>query len=76
MAELTSLSQQRRAGQGWRLVRWVAAARDCRYSKALEWMGVGVWVGRAMWGQVARVAGLLLCGGGAMVASLGVGHDL
>lgn len=29
-----------------------------------------------MGGQVAGVAGLLLCGGGAVVAALGVGHDL
>lgn len=37
---------------------------------------MGVRVGRAVWGQVAGVAGLLLCGGGAVVAPLGVGHDL
>lgn len=29
-----------------------------------------------MWGQVARVAGLLLCGGGAVVAALGVSQNL
>lgn len=29
-----------------------------------------------MWGQVTGVAGLLLCGGRAVVAALGVSHDL
>jgi len=39
-------------------------------------VGVGVRVGRAVGGQVAGVAALLLGGGGAVVAALGVGHDL
>lgn len=54
----------------------MACGRDCRYSEALERVGVGVRVGRAVGGQVAGVAGLLLCGGGAVVAALGVGKDL
>ena len=29
-----------------------------------------------MWGKVAGVAGLLLCGGGSVVAALRVGQDL
>lgn len=73
---LTGLSQQGSAGQGGRLVRWMAGGWDGRYGEALEWVGVGVRVGRAVGGQVAGVAGLLLCGGGAVVAPLGVGHDL
>lgn len=73
---LTSLSKQGGAGQGRRLVRWMAAGWDCGYSKTLEWVGVGVRVGWAVWRQVTGVAGLLLCGGGAVVAAFKVGHDL
>lgn len=54
----------------------MACGWDCRYSEALEWVRVGVRVGRAVGRQVAGVAGLLLSGGGAVVAPLGVGHDL
>lgn len=72
----STLSQQGSAGQGRRLIGWMAGGWDRRYCEALEWVGVGVWVGRAVGGQVAGVAGLLLCGGGAVVAALRVGHDL
>lgn len=45
-------------------------------SKTLEWVGMGVRVGRAVGGEVAGVAGFFFCGGGAVVASLRVDHDL
>ena len=73
---LTGLSQQGSAGQGRRLVRWMTGGWDRRYGKALERVGMGVRVSWAVRGQVAGVAGLLLCGGGAVIAALGVGHDL
>lgn len=73
---LTGLSQQGSAGQGRRLVRWMAGGWDRRHGKALEWVRVGVRVGWAVGRQVAGVAGLLLSGGGAVVAPLGVDHDL
>lgn len=73
---LTSLSQQGRARQGRRLVRWMAAGWDGGYSKTLERVGMGVRVGRAVGWEVAGVAGFLFCGGGAMVAPLRVHHDL
>lgn len=50
--------------------------RDGGDGEALERVSVGVGVSRADGGQVAAVAGLLFCGGGAVVAALGVGHDL
>lgn len=46
------------------------------YSEAFERVGVGVGVRRAKGGQVTAVARFLLRGGGAVVAALGVGHDL
>lgn len=73
---LTALSEQGGAGQGGGVVRRVAESWDGGYGEALEWVGVGVRVGRAVGGQVAGVAGLLLGGGGAVVAALGVGQDL
>lgn len=54
----------------------MAEGWDGRHGEALERVGVGVRVGRAVGGQVAGVAGLLLGGGGAVVAALGVGQDL
>lgn len=54
----------------------MAAGRDGGDGKALEWVGVGVRVGRAVGGEVAGVAGFLFCGGGAVVAPLRVDHDL
>lgn len=76
ICELTGLSQQRRARQGRRLVGWMAAGWDGGNSKTLEWVGMGMRVGRAVGGQVAGVAGFLFCGGGAVVAPLRVNHDL
>lgn len=73
---LTGLSQQGGAGQGGRLETRVAAGWDGGHGEALERVGVGVRVGWAVRRQVAGVAGLLLGGAGAMVAALGVGHDL
>lgn len=76
LKELTGLGEQGRARQSRRLVGWMAGDRDCRHSEALEWVGVSVRVGQAVRGQVAGVAGLLVCGGGAVVAALGVSQDL
>lgn len=76
MRELTGLSQQRRARQGRRLVRWMAAGWDGGNSKTLEWVGMGVRVGRTVGREVAGVAGFFFCGGGAVVAPLRVNHDL
>lgn len=76
MRLLTGLSEQRSAGQGGRLVCCMTAGWDGGYGEALEWVGVSVRVGRAVWGQVAGVAGLLLCGAGAVVTALGVGQEL
>lgn len=46
------------------------------HGEALEQVGVRVGVRGAVGGQVAGVAGFLLCGAGAVVAALRVGHDL
>lgn len=73
---LTGLSQQGRARQGRRLVRRMAASWDGGNGETLERVGVGVRVGRAVGWEVAGVAGLLLRGGGAVVAPLRVYHDL
>lgn len=54
----------------------MAGDGDCRHGEALERVGVSVRVGRAVRGQVAGVAGLFVCGGGAVVAALGVSQDL
>lgn len=54
----------------------MAAAWDGGNSKTLERVGMGVWMGRAVGRKVAGITWLLLCGGGAMVAPLGVNHDL
>lgn len=54
----------------------MAAAWDGGNSKTLQWVGMGVRVGRAVGRKVAGVTGLLFGGGGAMVAALGVNHDL
>lgn len=54
----------------------MAAAWDGGNSKTLERVGMGVRVGRAVGRKVAGVTGLLFCGGGAMVAPLGVNHDV
>lgn len=54
----------------------MAGDRDRRHGEALEGVCVGMRVGWPMWRQVAGVAGLFLGGGGAVVATLWVSHDL
>ena len=54
----------------------MSSGRDGRYSKALQWVGMGMWVGWAMGGKVAGIAGVLLGGAGAMVAAFRIRQEL